>query len=85
MDETHIFSWKDFMISSNIPPLVAPPRPAPDMIQILPVGFYMDLSENSVSPITQWLMMVNDYYPYWMAIIGNIPYFQTNPYGFMIQ
>ena len=23
--------------------------------------------------------MVNDHYPYWMAIIGNIPYFQTNP------
>ena len=24
--------------------------------------------------------MVNDHYPYEMAIIGNIPYFQTNPY-----
>ena len=22
-----------------------------------------------------------DHYPYWMAIIGNIPYFQTNPYS----
>ena len=31
--------------------------------------FYMGLSENSV-PLNP---MVNDHYPYWMAIIGNIP------------
>ena len=32
--------------------------------------------ENSV-PLNP---MVNDHYPYEMAIIGNIPYFQTNPF-----
>ena len=37
----------------------------------------MDVSENSV-PLKP---MVNDHYPYEMAIIENIPYFQTNPYG----
>ena len=37
---------------------------------------YMGVSENSV-PLNP---MVNDPYPYKMAIIGNIPYFQTNPY-----
>ena len=36
----------------------------------------MGVSENSV-PLNP---MVNDHYPYEMAIIGNIPYFQTNPY-----
>ena len=36
----------------------------------------MGVSENSV-PLHP---MVNDHYPYEMAIIGNIPYFQTNPY-----
>jgi hypothetical protein len=35
----------------------------------------MGVSENSV-PLNP---MVNDHYPYEMAIIGNIPYFQTNP------
>ena len=38
----------------------------------------MGMSENSV-PLNP---MVNDHYPYQMAIIGNIPYFQTNPYVF---
>ena len=38
---------------------------------------YMGLSENRV-PLNP---MVNDHYPYKMAIIGNIPYFQTNPYN----
>ena len=33
------------------------------------------VSENSV-PLNP---MVNDHYPYEMAIIGNIPYFKTNP------
>ena len=37
----------------------------------------MGLSENSV-PLNP---MANDHYPYKMAIIGNIPYFQTNPYA----
>ena len=37
----------------------------------------MGVSENSV-PLNP---MVNDHYPYQMAIIGNIPYFQTNPHG----
>ena len=37
---------------------------------------YMGVSENSV-PLNP---MVNDHYPYQMALIGNIPYFQTNPY-----
>ena len=37
----------------------------------------MGVSENSV-PLNP---MVNDHYPYEMAIIGNIPYFQTNPCG----
>ena len=37
---------------------------------------YMGLSENSV-PLHP---MVNDHYPYLMAIMGNIPHFQTNPY-----
>ena len=37
---------------------------------------YMGVSENSV-PLNP---MVNDHYPYSMAVIGNIPYFQTNPY-----
>ena len=36
---------------------------------------YMGVSENSVSLNP----MVNDHYPYEMAIIGDIPYFQTNP------
>ena len=40
------------------------------------VYFDMGVSENSV-PLNP---MVNDHYPYKMAIIGNIPYFQTNPY-----
>ena len=35
--------------------------------------------------VWKWLVplnpMVNDHYPYSMAIIGNIPYFQTNPGG----
>ena len=39
----------------------------------------MGLSENSVPHCTQWLMIIipmkNGYF------IGNIPYFQTNPYG----
>ena len=35
----------------------------------------MGVSEKSV-PLNP---MVNDHYPYKMAIIGNIPYFQTNP------
>ena len=39
-------------------------------------GLHMGVSENSV-PLNP---MVNDHYPYKMAIIGNIPYFQTNPY-----
>ena len=39
----------------------------------------MGVSENSV-PLN---LMVNDHYPYQMAIIGNIPYFQTNPNGFV--
>ena len=39
----------------------------------------MGVSENSV-PLNP---MVNDHYPYKMAIIGNIPYFQTNPYTFV--
>jgi len=38
----------------------------------------MGVSENGV-PLNP---MVNDHYPYEMAIIGNIPYFQTNPYGY---
>ena len=38
--------------------------------------WYTGVSENSV-PLNP---MVNDHYPYLMAIIGNIPYFQTNPY-----
>ena len=29
--------------------------------------------------------MVNDHYPYWMAIIGNIPYFQTNPHKSRVE
>ena len=37
----------------------------------------MGVSENSV-PLNP---MVNDHYPYQMAIIGNISYFQTNPNG----
>ena len=40
-------------------------------------GNLMGVSENSV-PLNP---MVNDHYPYEMAIIGNIPYFQTNPNG----
>jgi hypothetical protein len=36
----------------------------------------MGLSENSV-PLHP---MVNDHYPYSMAIIGGIPHFQTYPY-----
>ena len=36
----------------------------------------MGLSENSVPPNP----MVNDHYPYQMAIIGGIPHFQTYPY-----
>ena len=39
-------------------------------------GNYLGVSENSV-PLNP---MVNDHYPYEMAIIGNIPYFQTNPF-----
>ena len=39
----------------------------------------MGVSENSV-PLNP---MVNDHYPYKMAIIGNIPYFQTNPYVYI--
>ena len=39
----------------------------------------MGVSENSVPLFTQWLMIIipflNGYF------IGNIPYFQTNPYG----
>ena len=38
---------------------------------------HMGVFENSV-PLNP---MVNDHYPYEMAIIGNIPYFQTNPYA----
>jgi len=41
----------------------------------------MGVSENSV-PLNP---MVNDHYPYQMAIIGNIPYFQTNPYSTFCQ
>ena len=40
------------------------------------VDFYMGLSENSVANDP----MVNDHYPYQMAIIGGIPHFQTYPY-----
>ena len=40
-------------------------------------GCEMGLSENRVPRHP----MVNDHYPYEMAIIGNIPYFQTNPSG----
>ena len=36
---------------------------------------HMGVSENSV-PLNP---MVHDHYPYQMAIIGNILYFQTNP------
>ena len=40
----------------------------------------MGLSENRLNPYTQWLMMIipmkNGYF------IGNIPYFQTNPYKY---
>ena len=41
----------------------------------------MGLSENSV-PLNP---MVNDHYPYWMAIIGGIHHFQTNPYTVMTR
>ena len=41
----------------------------------------MGVSENSV-PLNP---MVHDHYPYQMAIIGNIPYFQTNPYSTFCQ
>ena len=40
----------------------------------------MGVSENSV-PLNP---MVDDHYPYKMAIVGNIPYFQTNPYSFFM-
>ena len=41
----------------------------------------MGLSENSV-PLHP---MVNDHYPYYMAIIGGIPHFQTYPDEFPIK
>ena len=40
------------------------------------IYIYMGVSENSV-PLNP---LVNDHYPYYMAILGNIPYFQTNTY-----
>ena len=51
--------------------------PTPALPVVLCIWFqYVGVSENSVSLDP----MVNDHYPYQMAIIGNIPYFQTNPY-----
>ena len=41
----------------------------------------MGLSENSV-PLHP---MVNDHYPYQMAIIGGIPHFQTYPYDYVVE
>ena len=48
-------------------------------------GLYIQFQFTTVyGCVWKWLVplnpMVNDHYPYWMAIIGNIPYFQTNPY-----
>ena len=48
--------------------------------KILSFNSNMGVSENSV-PLKP---MVNDHYPYEMAIIGNIPYFQTNPFKYQI-
>ena len=47
---------------------------------ILYVILHMGLSENSV-PLNP---MVNDHYPYQMAIIGGIHHFQTYPYAWWI-
>jgi hypothetical protein len=45
-------------------------------------GEYMGVSENSVPHFPNGSA---DHYLYLMAIIGNIPYFQTNPYRLAID
>ena len=69
------FVWKCWVYSQWNSPLIG------IMIDYVYVYIYMGLSENVVYPIVA--NGFADHYPYekWLAIIGGIPYFQTNPCG----